>query len=140
MPQPADRCFAQVGLCAEKSPPPCVRHAVERVFAVLLAGIGIYTYICSAIKTNKAMPELFRAFGFTFLFFSHDHEPMHVHVIGNGGDAKYVWNGREFAFYEQHGIKAGDLKRIKGLIDENTDIIKRSWIIFFGKEAKNGEN
>ncbi len=29
------------------------------------------------------MPEIFRAFGFTFLFFSHDHEPIHVHVIGN---------------------------------------------------------
>lgn len=34
------------------------------------------------------MPEIFRAFGFTFLFFSHDHEPIHVHVIGKGGDAK----------------------------------------------------
>ena len=54
------------------------------------------------------MPEIFRAFGFTFLFFSHDHEPIHVHVIGKGGDAKYVWNGTEFAFYEQHNIKAND--------------------------------
>ena len=62
------------------------------------------------------MPEIFRAFGFTFLFFSHDHEPIHVHVIGKGGDAKYVWNGTEFAFYEQHNIKANDLKKIKMIL------------------------
>ncbi len=42
------------------------------------------------------MPEIFRAFGFSFLFFSRDHEPIHVHVIGKEGDAKYVWNGTEF--------------------------------------------
>lgn len=82
------------------------------------------------------MPEIFRAYGFSFMFFSHDHEPMHVHVIGNGGDAKYVWNGEEFAFYEQHGIKANDLKRIKMMIDENCEIIKRRWIKYFGKEAE----
>ena len=33
------------------------------------------------------MPELFRMYGFLFMFFSHEHEPMHVHVIGNDGEA-----------------------------------------------------
>ena len=83
------------------------------------------------------MPEIFRAFGFTFLFFSHDHEPIHVHVIGKGGDAKYVWNGTEFAFYEQHNIKANDLKKIKRMIDENSDLIIRHWNRYFGKEENN---
>lgn len=81
------------------------------------------------------MPEIFRAYGYSFMFFSHDHDPMHVHVIGNGGDAKYVWNGEEFALYEQHSIKANDLKRIKAMIDENSEIIKRHWIKYFGKES-----
>ena len=81
------------------------------------------------------MPEIFWAFGFSFMFFSRDHEPMHVHVIGKGGDAKYVWNGSEFAFYEQHGIKASDLKRIKSLVDENSDIIIRHWNKHFGKKV-----
>ena len=83
------------------------------------------------------MPEIFRAFGFTFLFFSHDHEPIHVHVIGKGGDAKYEWNGTEFAFYEQHNIKANDLKKIKMMIDENSDLIIRHWNRYFGKEENN---
>lgn len=28
------------------------------------------------------MPELFRSFGFIFMFFSREHEPIHVHVRG----------------------------------------------------------
>jgi len=30
------------------------------------------------------------------MFFSHEHEPIHVHVVGKGVDAKYVWNGKNF--------------------------------------------
>ena len=89
------------------------------------------------IEIIENMPEIFRAFGFTFLFFRHDHEPIHVHVIGKGGDAKYVWNGTEFAFYEQHNIKANDLKKIKMMIDENSDLIIRHWNRYFGKEENN---
>lgn len=81
------------------------------------------------------MPEIFRAFGFSFLFFSREHEPAHVHVIGKDGNAKYVWNGTEFVFSEQHGVKANDLKKIKMMIDENSDLILRHWNKYFGKEA-----
>lgn len=80
------------------------------------------------------MPEIFRAYGFSFLFFSRDHEPIHVHAIGKDGDAKYVWNSTEFIFDYQHNIKANDLKKIKAMIDENSDIIIRHWNNFFGKE------
>lgn len=79
------------------------------------------------------MPEIFRAFGFTFMFFSHEHEPIHIHVIGKGGDAKYVWNGKEFVFQEQHGIKQSDLKKIALMIDDNSDIIVKLWNKVFGK-------
>ena len=30
------------------------------------------------------------------LLYSKEHEPVHVHVEGNGGMAKFVWNGSEF--------------------------------------------
>lgn len=83
------------------------------------------------------MPEIFKAYGYSFVFFSHDHEPMHIHVIGN--DAKYIWNGEEFAFYEQHNIKSSDLKRIKKAIDERSSIIIKHWNKYFGKE-ENDEN
>ena len=59
------------------------------------------------------MPEIFRFFGFSFFFYSKEHDPLHVHVEGNGGMAKFEWNGTEFALVERHDIKAGDFKKIK---------------------------
>ena len=49
------------------------------------------------------MPEIFRAFGFSFFFYSREHEPLHIHVEGKGGAARYVWDGGEFVRAEHHG-------------------------------------
>ena len=46
---------------------------------------------------------------------------------GNGGMAKFEWNGTEFVLVERMGIKAGDFKKIKAVIDENADIIIAQW-------------
>ena len=80
------------------------------------------------------MPELFRQYGFIFLFFSHEHEPIHVHVRGHDGDAKFVWTGEGFEPEDIHNIKANDLKRIERMIAENTDIIINRWHEIFGKD------
>jgi hypothetical protein len=73
------------------------------------------------------MPEIFRFYGFSFFFYSKEHEPLHVHVEGNGGMAKFTWNGAEFELSEKVGIKANDYKKIKKVIDENADIIIKRW-------------
>ena len=73
------------------------------------------------------MPELFRHYGFVFLFFTFEHDPIHVHVRGNGGDAKYKWDGQHFVQDYARNIKANDLKRIEGIIEENSDIIIKRW-------------
>ena len=78
------------------------------------------------------MPELFRLFGFVFLFFSHEHTPVHVHVRGHGGDAKFVWDGEGFFLEESNGIKTNDLKRIERAVQENADLILSRWYEFFG--------
>ncbi len=73
------------------------------------------------------MPELFRLFGYLFFFYSREHEPPHVHVEGNGGMAKYEWDGETFNLKEKYNLKANDLKKIKGAIDENADLIIKRW-------------
>lgn len=78
------------------------------------------------------MPELFRAFGFSFFFFSREHEPIHIHVMGNDGTAKYVWDGRMFILQEVHNIKLGDRRKIEAMIDENSDLIIKRWEELFG--------
>ncbi|MBO5614348.1 MAG: DUF4160 domain-containing protein [Prevotella sp.] len=80
------------------------------------------------------MPEIFRFYGFSFFFYSREHEPLHIHVEGNGGMAKFDWNGSEFIENECQGIKANDLKKIKQVIAENADIIVKRWHDFFDKE------
>ena len=69
------------------------------------------------------MPELFRFFGFSFFFYSKEHDPIHVHVEGKDGFAKFEYDGERFNLRESHGIKAGDMKKIQFVIDDNADII-----------------
>lgn len=78
------------------------------------------------------MPELFRLYGFLFMFFSHEHEPMHVHVIGNDGEAKFSWDGNQFVLERARNLKTNDLKKIKRAIASNSDIIVKRWNELFG--------
>ena len=78
------------------------------------------------------MPELFRMYGFLFMFFSHEHEPMHVHVIGNEGEAKFSWNWERFVLEKTRNVKRNDLRRITSVISINSDIIIKRWIELFG--------
>ena len=77
------------------------------------------------------MPELFRFFGYSFFFYSREHEPIHVHVEGNDGYAKYVLAEDTFVLKENHGIKASDRKKIELTIEENKDIIISRWKEYF---------
>ena len=76
------------------------------------------------------MPELFRAYGYVFMFFSLEHAPIHVHVVGDG-DAKFEWDGEHFVLTQSHGIKAGTMKKIKQMVDDNADIIVARWNDYF---------
>ena len=86
------------------------------------------------------MPEIFRFYGFSFFFYSREHEPIHVHVEGNGGFAKFDWDGRNFVLKERYHIKAGDLKKIIEVIDDNKDLIVKFWNEKFGVEDENNED
>ena len=83
------------------------------------------------------MPELFRFFGFTFFFYSREHEPVHVHVEGGEGKAIFDYDESTDTFIvrERVNIKTNDMKRIKRVIEENQDIILKRW-----KEHFYGDN
>lgn len=79
-------------------------------------------------------------YGFLFMFFSHEHEPVHVHVIGNDGEAKYVLKDGKFIRERSVNIKVNDLKRISRIIQSNSDIIVKRWSELFGDGAHNESN
>lgn len=82
------------------------------------------------------MPELFRFFGFSFFFYSREHEPIHVHVEGNDGYAILDYDNENSVFIirEKLNIKTNDLKRIKEVVEENKDIIINRWKEHFNKQ------
>ncbi len=84
------------------------------------------------------MPEVFRLFGFTYFFFSREHKPIHVHIEGAEGYAVYDLEGERFVQRYSKGIKAGDLKRIEVVLEENRETIVNSWKVFF-KNKKYGD-
>ena len=88
------------------------------------------------MQIKKTMPEIFRFFGFSFFFYSREHEPPHVHVEGAPGFAVFDWNGEKYVLREKHNIKNNDLSRIAFVIDENADIILKRWQTYFGKEVE----
>ena len=51
------------------------------------------------------MPEIFRFYGFSFFFYSREHEPIHVHVEGAEGFAKYNYDGNNICFSYQQRIE-----------------------------------
>lgn len=43
-------------------------------------------------KKEVVMPKIFEYFGFIFLFYSNEHEPIHVHVMKDGHEAIFEIN------------------------------------------------
>lgn len=77
------------------------------------------------------MPTIFILFGFRFMFYANDHEPIHVHVIKGNTRAKFKIFPVELV--ENHGLKAAKLKLAESVIEENEEIIAEHWNKFFNK-------
>ena len=85
------------------------------------------------------MPTIFNFFGLRFMFFSNDHEPVHVHVVKGKGAVK------EYAIFqvvpqimllENHGLSKQELRMAEMVVEENSEIIQENWKTFFGKTVK----
>lgn len=89
----------------------------------------------------KNMPEVFRFYGFKFFFFSREHEPIHVHVEGKGGIAKFDYDEilDKFELDYSHGLKPAELKRISRIINDNATTIRIVWNWHFGTDSSADE-
>ncbi len=82
------------------------------------------------------MPEILRMFGFTFYFFSREHEPIHVHIEGADGYAVYDLRNNKFVKRTVINVKTGDLKKIEMVLDENKEMIIRAWNSYFNNTIR----
>ena len=79
------------------------------------------------------MPTVFRQDGFRFFFYSNEgdpREPLHVHVIGAGGEAKF-WLQSEIVLADSAGMDAKTLRRLLMLVQDNRAKIERAWHDYF---------
>lgn len=81
------------------------------------------------------MPEIYRIFGFKIKFYSDDHEPIHVHIEGNDGVAKFELRGEKFFLLYSENIKVSDLRKLERSVNENVDIIVNRWHEVFDAEC-----
>lgn len=81
------------------------------------------------------MPEIFNLCGFSFYFWSKEHEPIHVHVEGSGGYATFDLDESTGTFIERecYNIKAGDYRKIKKVIATRRQEIIDKWNTHFNQ-------
>ena len=76
------------------------------------------------------MPTIF-LFGFRFMFYANDHEPIHVHVVKGNISAKFTLFPVDLI--ENNGLKPAELKLVESVIEENKEVISEHWNKFFNR-------
>ena len=76
-------------------------------------------------------PTVFREGGFRFYFFSLEESRMHIHVHGEGGEAKF-WIEPRIELARNYGLTENDLDKVRKLIEEHEDGIRNAWRRHFG--------
>lgn len=80
------------------------------------------------------MPAIFRYAGFRFFFYSNEgdpREPMHVHAMKAGGEAKF-WLDAEVSVAASRGIDARTVFRLRAVVSARREIIEGAWREHFG--------
>ena len=79
------------------------------------------------------MPTVFRYDGFRFFFYSnegHPREPVHIHVMKDGGEAKFWLHPVGVA--RSSGFDARTLRDLAGIVSANKGLIEKAWNEHFG--------
>jgi len=75
------------------------------------------------------MPVVFREAGYKFYFYSDEgdpREPLHIHVRGNGFDAK-IWILPEISVQDSYGLNPRELSKIVRMVERRAKLIESAW-------------
>ena len=84
------------------------------------------------------MPKIFEYFGLIFLFYSNEHEPIHVHVKNADGKAKFEITEDAVVLVYNKGLKNKDIKAAEMVLEENHDLAIAKWKEYFGSSVEEG--
>ena len=72
------------------------------------------------------MPTLFKLFGLIFRIYTRDHQPPHVHVISQEGEAIFIID-QEVTLKDNKGMKPKDVSLAVSILEENKELILEEW-------------
>lgn len=85
-------------------------------------------------ERHLPMPTIFHYDGHRFFFYSNEgdpREPMHVHVMKAGCEAKF-WLRPEVALAANKGFDARAIGRLERVVAARRETIERAWREYFG--------
>ena len=72
------------------------------------------------------MPTLFKLFGLIFRIYTRDHQPPHIHVISQEGEAIFIID-YEVTLKDNKGMKPKDVSLAVSILEENKELILEEW-------------
>lgn len=81
------------------------------------------------------MPTIFTLYGYRFMFYSNDHEPIHIHAVKGVSRAKFdLFPAVSLA--SSSGIKAHELKLLEQVVQDKRECIIEQWLIYFNSDRR----
>lgn len=77
------------------------------------------------------MATVLRQNGFSLMIYTRDHEPMHVHVWYQGGEA-VIRLESEIEIIEVNGMSRSDTRRAFVIVAQNRDLLIEKWREIYG--------
>lgn len=81
------------------------------------------------------MPTVLRQDGFSFMIYTRDHEPMHVHVWHQGNEAIIRFEN-EIVLLEVTGLTRQECRRAMSIVWDNRDFLIGKWKEIYGEKDK----
>lgn len=78
------------------------------------------------------MPTILDLFGLLFLIYTRDHQPPHVHVRSQDGEAKFKVTLEEVTLIENRKLKPKDLKLAESILEANKKYVVEQWVKIHG--------
>ncbi|MDO5442602.1 MAG: DUF4160 domain-containing protein [Bacteroidia bacterium] len=86
------------------------------------------------------MPEILRFCGLRFFFYSREHEPIHVHVKGADGKARFEILPVGVLLVENNGLSPKDIRCAEMVLEENKDLAIAKWHQYFGPSLNDNDD
>ena len=115
------------------------KHVVPQILQGLHSLLGRRDLSGGYVEYRGSMPKLYEYFGLIILFYSNEHEPIHVHGKFQGRESKaeiIIANGEVVAVHYssvkgRRPLDRSQLENFKAVVERYTEEIVQKWIDYF---------